>query len=108
MTALTTLYAAHKYMCPGLAKQVKFAFNVKIDSFSFELAKQVKFAFNVKASFSFELAKQVLIQCKFVLTVKALFYNTGDDILKFVFYEKTWYSFDKPFHNTTFCIFWLL
>ena len=23
MTALTTLYAAHKYMCPGLAKQVK-------------------------------------------------------------------------------------
>ena len=22
MTALTTLYAAHKYMCPGLAKQV--------------------------------------------------------------------------------------
>ena len=22
MTALTTLYAAHKYMCPGLAKEV--------------------------------------------------------------------------------------
>ena len=23
MTALNTLYAAHKYMCPGLAKQVR-------------------------------------------------------------------------------------
>ena len=26
MTALTTLYAAHKYMCPGLAKQVSHTF----------------------------------------------------------------------------------
>jgi hypothetical protein len=93
MTALTTLYAAHKYMCPGLAKQVKFAFNVKIDSFSFELAKQVKFAFNVKIdSFSFELAKQVMIQFKFVLTVKALFsFELAKQVMirvKFVFYER--------------------
>ena len=27
MTALTTLYAAHKYMCPGLAKQVMRFYN---------------------------------------------------------------------------------
>ena len=25
MTALTTLYAAHKYMCPGLAKEVNIS-----------------------------------------------------------------------------------
>ena len=73
MTALTTLYAAHKYMCPGLAKQVKFALNVKV-LFSFELAKQVmiqcKFVLSVKALFSFELAKQVMIQVKFVFHQK--------------------------------------
>ena len=28
MTALTTLYAAHKYMCPGLAKEVKIIINI--------------------------------------------------------------------------------
>ena len=28
MTALTTLYAAHKYMCPGLAKEVIITTNI--------------------------------------------------------------------------------
>ena len=29
MTALNTLYAAHKYMCPGLAKQVQYTLDLR-------------------------------------------------------------------------------